>query len=146
MENIPADKPFYKGRFFQFACILGLLYILGNYVLKEEPVYKVMERKETYVAVFDVKPNIGYDKDAKEWFWGATFQTTSVPAWTELKCKVTALAADRKTELASYEYPHNVLKDGTVIPYGDFAILPSAEKSLVKSIKTFKVECKKWSG
>jgi hypothetical protein len=101
-------------------------------------------QKEVYVATTDVRPNIGFDTETKEWFWGATFSTFSVPKGTELKCKVTALASDKKTELASYEYPHIVANYGIVVPYGDFAILPSAEKSLVDSIKTFKIVCKKW--
>ena len=88
--------------------------------------------------------DIGFDEDTKEWFWGANFKTFDVPPWTELKCEVIALASDRKTVLASYEYPHIVANNGVVVPLGDFAILPSAEKSLVKAIKTFKITCKKW--
>jgi hypothetical protein len=103
-----------------------------------------LAQKDFYISTFDVRPNIGFDADAKEWFWGANFRTVSVPTGTELKCKVIALASDRKTELASYEYPHKVFNNGEVIPYGEFAVLPSAEKSLVKSIETFKIACKKW--
>ena len=101
-------------------------------------------QKEFYIATENVRPNIGFDSDAKEWFWGANFTTVSVPRGTELKCKVSALASDRKTELASYEYPHKVVNNGVIVPYGEFAILPSAKKSLVKAIKTFKITCKKW--
>ena len=101
-------------------------------------------QKDFYVATTDVRPNIGFDSETKEWYWGANFVTVSVPKGTELKCKVTALASDRKTELASYEYPHIVGFNGEIYPNGDFAIFPSAEKSLVKSIKTFKIVCKKW--
>lgn len=101
-------------------------------------------QKEFYIATENVRPNIGFDTDAKEWFWGANFTTVSVPQGTELKCKVSALASDRKTELASYEYPHIVGFRGEIYPNGDFAVFPSAEKSLVKSIETFKIICKKW--
>ena len=100
-------------------------------------------QKEFYVATYDVRPNIDFNPDTKEWYWGAYFKAHA-PYLTELKCNVIALASDRKTELASYEYPHLVTKNGEVKPFGDFAILPSAKKSLVKSIKTFKIVCKKW--
>jgi hypothetical protein len=102
-------------------------------------------QKDFYIATTDVRPIIDFDTEKKEWFWGANFSAFgSVPKGTELKCKVTALASDRKTELASYEYPHIVGFNGRIYPNGDFAILPSAEKSLVDSIKTFKIVCKKW--
>lgn len=110
---------------------------------EEEPVYKVMESKDVYVQVFDVKPVIDYDEEEKKWFWFASFKTTAEKS-TKLKCEVTALASDKKTELASYEYPHNVVNYGIVVMYGDFAIPPYAAKSLVDKIKFASVQCKKW--
>ena len=125
---------------------LALVLALSGCASEKEPMESGTPavQKEFYVATTDVRPNIGFDEDTKEWFWGASFSTVSVPLGTELKCKVIALASDRKTELASYEYPHKVVNNGEIVPYGEFAILPSAKKSLVKAIKTFKITCKKW--
>ena len=125
---------------------LALVLALSGCASEKEPIESKVSnvQKEFYVSTTDVQPNIGFDEDTKEWFWGANFKTFDVPPWTELKCEVIALASDRKTVLASYEYPHIVANNGVVVPLGDFAILPSAEKSLVKAIKTFKITCKKW--
>lgn len=125
---------------------LALVLALAGCANERKPIESKVSavQKDYYVATTDVQPAIGFDEDLNEWFWGATFKTFSVPKGTELKCEVIALASDKKTELASYEYPHIVANNGTVVPLGDFAVFPSAEKSIVKAIKTFKITCKKW--
>jgi hypothetical protein len=80
------------------------------------------------------------DGDEDGWYWGACFNSDQ-PPMTQMDCTETAFDANGK-EIGTHTYRANTVNDGVVVPYGqDVLWYVEAPKSVVQSVKSFKIKC-----
>jgi hypothetical protein len=148
--------PIYKKKTFWIVIAFIVLAIVSSIgskfdeVLSSPDVKPAVEKKQETVerklTVYDIQDSGGYDSDADEFFWGASFKVKYVPLNTKILCTTDGVDSAGKN-VQSQTDTYNVLPSGTGEAGSGQAILfgsdglPSISKEKFKRIKKLEVNC-----